>query len=50
MLNQASEMLGVQIGVVNLANNMTGVQLGVINVINNSHYGLVFCPVMNMNF
>lgn len=50
VLNQASEMLGVQIGVVNLANNMTGVQLGVINVINNSHYGLVFCPLMNMNF
>ena len=50
MLNQASEMLGVQIGVVNVADNMTGVQLGVVNVINNSHLGLVFCPLMNMNF
>ncbi len=50
VLNQAREMLGVQIGVVNVADNMTGVQLGVVNVINNSHWGLVFCPVMNMNF
>lgn len=50
VLNQASEMLGLQIGVVNLAEKMIGVQLGLINVINNSHYGLTFCPLMNMNF
>lgn len=50
VVNQASEMLGVQIGVVNLADKMSGVQLGVINVINNSHYGLVFCPLLNLNF
>lgn len=50
VLNQAKEMLGVQIGVVNVADNMTGIQLGVVNVINNSHCGLVFCPLMNMNF
>ena len=50
VLNQANEMLGLQTGVVNLAEKMTGVQVGLINVINNSHYGLTFCPLMNMNF
>ena len=47
-LNQASEMIGVQIGVVNVADTLKGVQFGLINV--NAGGWLPFVPILNIGW
>lgn len=46
--NKASEMRGVQIGLVNVAQRLRGVQIGLFNIIREGF--LPFCPILNVNF
>jgi hypothetical protein len=48
LLNKATTMEGLQIGIVNVCNRMKGVQIGLINVITESK--LPFFPIINASF
>jgi len=48
LYNQAEEMKGVQIGLVNICRQMTGVQIGLANIIKESE--VPFFPIVNARF
>lgn len=48
LYNQADEMKGLQVGLVNVCNRMTGVQIGLANIIKEGR--LPFFPVVNASF
>jgi len=48
LYNQAEEMKGLQIGIVNVCKQMRGVQIGVVNIIKESK--LPFFPIINAGF